>query len=147
MRTEAAVVEGIKPYCYQTKIKIELKSQQSWTAVLALLDLISMAHLADGMCHLKTHSTTLPLSLSACPLALASVKNWLLFVIGYVALRQWSARISYWTQLEPSSGWKIFSLRVSGRRWHHLFLIGSWVHQLFSVSIPGFQLTSHIYAN
>ena len=44
MRTEATVVEGIKPCCYQKEDeKIELKSQQPWTAVSALLGLISMA--------------------------------------------------------------------------------------------------------
>ena len=31
MRTKTTVLEGIKPCCYQKKIKIELKSQQpSW---------------------------------------------------------------------------------------------------------------------
>ena len=46
---EAAVVEGIKPCYYQQKIKIELKCQQPWTAVSALLGLISMPQLADEL--------------------------------------------------------------------------------------------------
>ena len=50
MRTEVTVVEGIKPCCYQKKDeKNELKSQQPWTAVSALLGLISMAQLADEL--------------------------------------------------------------------------------------------------
>ena len=50
MRTKATVVEGIKPCCYQKKIKIDqLKSQRPWTAVSALLGLISMAQLADEL--------------------------------------------------------------------------------------------------
>ena len=50
MRTEAIVEEGIKPCCYQKqKIKIDLKSQQPWTAVSALLGLISMAQLPSTL--------------------------------------------------------------------------------------------------
>ena len=41
MHTKAIVVEWVKHCCYQKGI--ELKSQQPWTAVSALLDLISMA--------------------------------------------------------------------------------------------------------
>ena len=50
MRTKATVLEGIKLCCCQEKknIKIELKSQQSWAAVLTL-DLISMAQIADEL--------------------------------------------------------------------------------------------------
>ena len=47
MRTKAIAVEGIKPCCYQKKATIELKSQQPWTAVSALL---GMAQLANELC-------------------------------------------------------------------------------------------------
>ena len=47
MRTKTTVLEGIKPCYYQKKIEIELKSQQPWTAVSALLGLNSMAQLAN----------------------------------------------------------------------------------------------------
>ena len=50
MRTEATVVEGTKPVATKKKLKIELKSQQPWTAVSALLGLISMAQPADELC-------------------------------------------------------------------------------------------------
>ena len=51
MHTKAAVVETrIKPCCYQKKVKVELKSQQPWIAVSALLDLISIEQLADELC-------------------------------------------------------------------------------------------------
>ena len=51
MRVKATVVEGIKPCCYQKPgKKIELKSQQPWTAaVSALLGLISMAQLTHAL--------------------------------------------------------------------------------------------------
>ena len=49
MRTMATMVERTKPCCNQKKIKIELKSQLHWTAVLAFLGLISMAQLADEL--------------------------------------------------------------------------------------------------
>ena len=47
MRTKAAVVEWIKPCCCRKNMKMELKSQQPWTAISASLDAISMAQLAD----------------------------------------------------------------------------------------------------
>ena len=40
IRTEATVVEGIRPCCCQKDMTIALKSQQPWTAVSALLGLM-----------------------------------------------------------------------------------------------------------
>ena len=49
MRTKVTKVEGIKPCWYQKKDQIEIKSQQPWTGVSALLSHIGMAQLADEL--------------------------------------------------------------------------------------------------
>ena len=41
MRTKATVLEWIQPCCYQERNKVKAKSQEPWTAVSALLSLIS----------------------------------------------------------------------------------------------------------